>query len=95
MSVKPMTKSQLLAALAERAGIERKDADRFLDVLAERVVLELREGRPLMIPGIGKLNVRETPARTMRNPATGEPIEKPAGRALRMSVAKALKDAVN
>ena len=53
MSVKPMTKSQLLAALAERAGIERKDADRFLDVLAERVVLELREGRPLMIPGIG------------------------------------------
>jgi DNA-binding protein HU-beta len=48
-----------------------------------------------MLPGVGKIMCRDRPARMVRNPATGEQIHKDADRVVKMSIAKALKEAVN
>lgn len=95
MAEKPMTKSQLIAVLAEDADVSKKHVGQVLEVLVDRITAELREGRPVALPGLGKITVRDTPARMVRNPSTGEPIEKPAGKTVRMTLSKALKDAVS
>ncbi|RMH48101.1 MAG: HU family DNA-binding protein [Alphaproteobacteria bacterium] len=94
MTAKPMTKTQLVAELAAAAGIEKAAAGRALDALAAIVAGEIEKGGAVTIPGIGKVFVRERPARTVRNPATGATIEKPADKAVKITVAKKLKDVV-
>ena len=49
----------------------------------------------MTLPGVGKILCRERPARMARNPGTGEQISKPADRAVKVTVAKALQDSVN
>ncbi len=88
------TKKELIEALAESTQLSKKDAEAFLDALAEAVCKSLTQGHEAVLPGIGKLTVKERPARTGRNPATGEPIQIAAKKAPAFSVAKALKDAV-
>lgn len=94
MTTKPMTKTQLVAALAEKMDADRKTAGVALDALAEIVTQEVAAGGAVTLPGIGKVACRARPAREVRNPATGEKIQKPADRAVKVTVAKALKDAV-
>jgi DNA-binding protein HU-beta len=94
MTAKPMTKSQLVAELAEAASIDKAAAGRALDALASIVAGEVEKGGAVTIPGIGKVFCRERPARTVRNPATGEPIQKPADKAVKVTIAKKLKDVV-
>ena len=88
------TKKELIEALAESTQLSKKDAEAFLDALAEAVCKSLTQGHEAVLPGIGKLTVKERPARTGRNPATGEPIQIAARKAPSFSSAKALKDAV-
>lgn len=89
----PMTKSQLVAHVAEQVGITKKEAQEFFNVLAETAYKEAkRDG--FTIPGIGKLVVVKRKARMARNPATGEPIKVPAKTVLKFRIAKACKDAV-
>ncbi|MEL6235806.1 MAG: HU family DNA-binding protein [Pseudomonadota bacterium] len=95
MTEKPMTKNQLAAALSEAAGIDKAAAGRALDALASIVADEVEKGGAVTLPGIGKVFCRERPARTVRNPATGEAIEKPADKAVKVTIAKKLKDLVN
>lgn len=89
---KPMTKSQLIAALAEKAEMPKKDIAALLEDLAGIAYNEAKLG--FTIPGIGKLVVVNRKARTGRNPQTGEPIKIPARTALKFRIAKACKDAV-
>lgn len=73
-----------------------KSAIKFvLNALSDVIHAELKKGGDATIPGIGKLTVKKTDARTGRNPRTGESVEIPAKRKPVFAAAKALKDAVN
>ncbi len=89
---KPMTKSQIIAAVADKAGISKTDAKNALDALVALAYEGAADG--FTIPGLGKLAKVERPARSGRNPATGETIQIPAKTVLKFRIAKAAKDAV-
>ncbi|WP_412564717.1 HU family DNA-binding protein [Thalassobius sp. MITS945101] len=92
---KPMTKTQLVAALAEEMGAEKKTASAALDAVVSIITNEVSGGGAVTLPGIGKIYCRERPERMVRNPATGEQIKKDADKVVKMTIAKALKDSVN
>jgi len=92
---KPLTKTQLVAALAEDTGIDRKTAAAALDALAALVTREVAAGGAVMLPGLGKVACRARPERQVRNPATNETLTKPADKQVKFTIAKALKDSVN
>jgi len=85
MAAKAMTKSQIVASLAEKNDLTKKQAAAFLESLAKN---------GFTIPGVGKLVVVNRKARMGRNPATGEAIKIPAKKVLKFRIAKAAKDAV-
>jgi DNA-binding protein HU-beta len=89
---KAMSKSKIVAALAEKMELNKKTSAAYLEALAALAYKEAKNG--FTIPGIGKLVIRNRKARMGRNPQTGEPIKIPAKRALKFVVAKAAKDAV-
>ena len=95
MNPKPMTKTQLVAALAERMETDKKTATVALDALTDLITEEVSGGGAVTLPGIGKIACRARPERQVRNPATGETMTKPADKAVKMTIAKALKDSVN
>ncbi|MCK8463413.1 HU family DNA-binding protein [Aliiroseovarius sp. S1339] len=92
---KPMTKTQLVAALAEEMGSDKKSASSALDGVINIITKEVSGGGAVTLPGVGKIYCRERPARMVRNPATGEQIHKDADKVVKMTIAKALKDSVN
>ena len=92
---KPMTKTQLVAAVAEAMGADRKTAAAALDAVADVVAREVAAGGTVTLPGIGKIACRARPERQVRNPATGEMVTKAADKQVKIAVAKALKDSVN
>jgi DNA-binding protein HU-beta len=92
---KPMTKTQLVAALAEEIGTDKKTANAALDGIAALVAREMAAGGTVTLPGLGKVACRARPERQVRNPATGETLTKPADKQVKFTIAKALKDSVN
>jgi DNA-binding protein HU-beta len=92
---KPMTKTQLVAALAETMGADKKTAGSALDAIAAIVAREVAAGGAVALPGLGKVVCRARPERQVRNPATGETVTKPADKQVKFTIAKALKDSVN
>lgn len=92
---KPMTKTQLVAALAETMGSDKKSASAALDAVAEVVAREVAAGGAVTLPGIGKISCKARPERQVRNPATGETMTKAADKQVKVTVAKVLKDSVN
>lgn len=92
---KPMTKTQLVAALAETMGSDKKTANAALDAIADVVSKEVAAGGAVTLPGIGKVSCRARPERQVRNPATGETMTKAADKQVKVTIAKALKDVVN
>ena len=92
---KAMTKTQLVAALAEEMGTDKKSASGALDAVCDLITKEVSAGGAVTLPGVGKIYCRERPARMVRNPATGEQIHKDADKVVKMTIAKALKDSVN
>lgn len=95
MTPKPMTKTQLVAALAESASLDKATANRTLEALTEIVTREVANGGAVTLPGLGKFACRARPERTVRNPATGEQMQKPADRVAKVTIAKQLKDVIN
>jgi DNA-binding protein HU-beta len=95
MATKPMTKAQLVAALADKIGSDKKTAASAIDGLSDIITEEVAKGGAVTTPNVGKVSCRARPARMVRNPATGEQIQKPADKVVKMSIAKALKDSVN
>ena len=92
---KPMTKTQLVAALAEKMDSDKKSAGAALDAITAIITEEVSGGGAVTLPGVGKIYCRERPARMVRNPATGEQMQKPADRVAKVTIAKALKDVIN
>lgn len=92
---KPMTKTQLVAALAEDMGSDKKTASSALDAIVSVITREVSGGGAVTLPGVGKFYLRERPERMVRNPATGEQIKKESDKVVKVTIAKALKDAAN
>ena len=91
---KVMTKSQVVAHLADKTGIQKKAA---AAVLAELVALATKEAKSsgqFVIPGLGKAVKANRKARMGRNPQTGAPIKIPAKTVVKFRVAKAAKDSI-
>ncbi|HVN89985.1 MAG TPA: HU family DNA-binding protein [Candidatus Binataceae bacterium] len=89
-----MTQTQISAFLADKVGISKKQAKSVLDELATLIVKELKKEGKLRLAGVGIFTKRKSKARMGRNPATGAAIKIPARTRLRITPAKALKDAV-
>jgi DNA-binding protein HU-beta len=92
---KPMTKTQLIAALSEEMGADKKTAGAALDAVVAIVTREVASGGAITLPGLGKMACRARPERQVRNPATGETMTKGADKQVKFTIAKALKDSVN
>lgn len=92
---KPLTKTQLIATLADEMGADKKSANAALEALIAVITREVSGGGAVTLPGVGKIMCRDRPERMVRNPATGEQIHKDADRVVKMTIAKALKDSVN
>jgi DNA-binding protein HU-beta len=89
-----MSKSQILAAMAESTGLSKKDVKNFMDKVVELAYQEVKKNGEFVLPGFGKMVKINRPARTGRNPATGATIQIPAKTVLKFRVAKAAKDAL-
>ena len=92
---KPMTKTQLVAALSEEMGTDKKSASAALDAICWLITMEVSGGGAITLPGVGKIMCRARPERMVRNPATGEQCKKAADKVVKMTIAKALKESVN
>ena len=90
-----MNKTDLVAAMAEQAGVSKKDAEKVLKAFTDVVTGELKKGQKVQLVGFGTFEVSERAAREGRNPATLEPIKIPASKAPKFKPGKALKDALN
>lgn len=89
-----MSKSQLLAALAESAGLSKKDVTTVMEKMVELAYKEVKGNGQFVVPGIGKLVKVHRKARMGRNPATGESIQIPAKTVVKFRVTKAAKEAL-
>lgn len=87
-----LTKSQILAGVAEAAGINKKQAAAAIDALCAMAYKGAKDG--FTVPGIGKLVKVKRKARMGRNPATGETIKIKAKTVLKFRISKVAKDAV-
>ncbi len=92
MADKPMTKSQIIAALAEENDVSKVEAKAFLESVVNLAYKNAKDG--FTIPGLGKLVKVRRKARMGRNPATGETIKIAAKTVLKFRIAKAAKDAI-
>ena len=90
-----MTKAELVVNVAEKAGLERKKAEKAVSAFVDTVKQALVEGDKVQIIGFGTFENRERSARTGRNPRTGEAIEIAASKLPSFKAGKALKEAVN
>ncbi len=90
-----MNKTELVANVAEKAGLTKKDAEKALAAVLESVQQALIEGDRVQLIGFGTFEVKERAARMGRNPQTGKDMEIPASKAPVFKAGKALKDAVN
>lgn len=90
-----MTKSQLVSALAEETGGDKKRAGAMLDMLTGIITKTVAEGGSVTLSGVGKIYCRGRPERMVRNPSTGEQIKKDSDRVVKITVSKALKDSLN
>ena len=89
-----MNKTELVANVAEKAGLSKKDAEKALSAVIESVEEALVEGDKVQLIGFGTFEVKDRAARTGRNPQTGEPVEIPAKRKIKFNPTQALKDLV-
>ncbi|MBO5911904.1 MAG: HU family DNA-binding protein [Clostridia bacterium] len=89
-----MNKTELVAAIAEKAEISKKDADKAVAALIETVTEALKAGDKIQLVGFGTFEVRERPARVGRNPQTKETITIPASKVPAFKAGAALKNAV-
>ena len=90
-----MNKTELVAAVAERSGLTKKDAERVVCATFDTITAELVKGEKVQISGFGIFEVKAREARVGRNPRTKEAIEIPASKAPAFKASKALKDIIS
>ena len=89
-----MKKTELIAAVAEKTGLTKKDAERVVNATFETITAAMAQGDKVALAGFGNFEVKTREARVGRNPRTKETIEIPASKLPAFKAAKALKDAV-
>ena len=90
-----MNKADLVTAMAEKAGVSKKDAEASLKAFTDIVAEELKKGEKIQLVGFGTFEVAERAAREGRNPQTGATMKIEASKAPKFKAGKALKDLVN
>ena len=89
-----MNKAELVAAVAEKTALSKKDSEKAVNAAFEAITAALVAGEKVQLVGVGGFEVKERSARVGRNPMTKEEIEIPASRVPAFKAGKALKDAV-
>ena len=90
-----MNKAELVTAMADQAGLSKKDAEKALKAFTDVVADELKKGEKVQLVGFGTFEVAERAAREGRNPQTGAVMKIPASKAPKFKAGKALKDSIN
>ena len=90
-----MNKTELVAAIADKTELSKKDSEKALKAFIDVVGEELKKGEKIQLVGFGTFEVSERAAREGRNPQTGETMKIEACKAPKFKAGKALKDAVN
>ena len=90
-----MNKTELVAAMAEKAELSKKDAESALKAFVDVVTDELKKGEKVQLVGFGSFEVAERAAREGINPLTKQPMSIPASTAPKFKAGRGLKDAVN
>lgn len=90
-----MNKTELIAAVAEKSGISKKDAEKAVSAALTTITEALQAGDKVQLVGFGVFKVRERPAHKGHNPMTGAEIEIAASKAPAFKAGKALKEALN
>ena len=91
----PMNKTELIAAIAEKAEISKKDSEKALKAFIDVVTEQLKNDDKVQLVGFGTFEVSKRAAREGRNPQTGQTMKIAACKAPKFKAGKALKDAIN
>lgn len=90
-----MNKAELVAAMADKTELSKRDAELALKAFTDVVAEELKKGEKIQLVGFGTFEVSERAARTGRNPQTGEEMTIAASKSPKFKAGKALKDMIN
>ena len=90
-----MNKTDLIAAVAEKSELSKKDAEKAVNAVVKTIVDALKADDKVSVAGFGSFEAKTRPARKGHNPATGKEIEIEASKAASFKAGKALKDALN
>ncbi|MBY0568188.1 MAG: HU family DNA-binding protein [Hyphomonadaceae bacterium] len=90
-----MNKAELVADVAERMGESKQKGEEAVNAVFEALTAALKRGDDVRLPAFGVFDVKDTAARTARNPQTGEEVKVPAAKKARFKPGKALKDTLN
>lgn len=91
-----MTKAELIDAVASAAGVTKADAERTVQAFFDVVVATTKKGdNKVAWPGFGSFSTSSRPARTGRNPRTGEPVKIAASKVMKFSASSTLKTTLN
>ena len=90
-----MNKTDLIAAVAEKSELSKKDAEKAVNAVVKTIVDALKADEKVSVAGFGSFEAKTRPARKGHNPATGEEIEIAATKSASFKAGKALKDALN
>ncbi len=90
-----MNKAELIAAVAEKTNLSRKDVDNVVNTMLDTIMDTLRNGDKVSLVGFGSFEAKERPARKGHNPMTGEVIDIKASKAPSFKPGKSLKETLN
>ena len=90
-----MTKAELVAAVADKAGVSREAAKKAIDAFTDSVVGALKKGQDVRLVGFGTFLPVSRAAGMARNPRTGQQVPRPASKTARFRVGEGLKNALN
>ena len=90
-----MNKAELIAAVAEKTGLSKKDSEKAVNAAFDTIAANLEVGEKVQLVGFGTFEVKERPEREGRNPATGAAIKIAAAKRPVFTAGKALRDKVN
>jgi DNA-binding protein HU-beta len=95
MGGSPVNKNDLVALVADAAGLSKIDATKAVDAVFEGIIQSLKKGEEVRLVGFGTFDVSDRAASEGRNPRTGEKIDIPASKQPKFKAGKTLKDALN
>lgn len=90
-----MNKTELIAAVAEKSDLSKKEAEKAVNAMIESIVCALKAEEKVSLVGFGSFETKTRQARKGHNPATGKEIEIAATKSAAFKAGKALKDALN